>query len=84
MRVRCKLRELRGRRSISEMARACAEHGLKISSGSLSLLERGLMLPPDRQIEALQNAYGAPITDWYMPGLLLELEHDPDDERGAA
>lgn len=80
MRVQCRLRELRGNRSLREMSAATREAGVEISAGILSLIERGVMLAPDRHVAALEHAYGQPIESWYEPRLLLALEHDPAEE----
>lgn len=84
MRVRCRLREIRenlprkpdGKRlALSDLAERSG-----VSAGVLSQIERGVMLPPDRQLAALEEAYGAPIQEWYSPRALVVLEADPEDE----
>ena len=83
MRVRCRLRELRGRRSIRDMAEATG-----VQPAYLSLLEQGRLLPSDSWRVALEQAYGAPLARWYeghvfvsleQPGpMLVVLEPDPE------
>ena len=68
MHLRCSLRDLRGTRGLRALE---AETG--ISRAYLSLIERGKLLPPDRLIEPLERAYGAPIEEWYWP---LAIEKD--------
>jgi transcriptional regulator with XRE-family HTH domain len=81
MRLRCRLRELRGRRSLSKMAAATEEGGKRIFAGVLSLIERGRMLPADDQLEAIAAAYGEDIESWYdWRGPLVAVEMD-DRER---
>jgi transcriptional regulator with XRE-family HTH domain len=72
--VECRLREIRGERSLRELAKAAG-----LNRGDLSRLERGLRLPPDEWIEQLEEAYGAPRHDWYPPHVLLALSaRDPE------
>ena len=75
MRVRCYLPILRGERTIASIAKLTG-----INAGTLSRLENGVMLPADRDLDALQAEYG-PIADWYPPLVLLALETDPDAEQ---
>ena len=84
MRLRCHLREIRAamprkddgtKISLRDIQERCG-----ISPGQLSMREAGKQLPADKQIDALEAAYGATIDTWYEPKLLLELEHDPEDD----
>lgn len=84
MRVRCNLRTIRAamprkpdgaKISLRDIQDRCG-----ISPGQLSMLEAGKQLPADKQIGALEEAYGCSIDTWYEPKLLLELEHDPEDD----
>jgi transcriptional regulator with XRE-family HTH domain len=81
--VRCRLREIRERMPRKEDGTAISlrdiEQYAKVSPGVLSQIERGVMLPPDRQIEQLEHAYGAPIEDWYDARTLVVLQADGDD-----
>lgn len=47
-----------------------------MSQSRLSGIERGRELPADEWIEALEAAYGAPVSDWYGPRVARAL--DPD------
>jgi transcriptional regulator with XRE-family HTH domain len=80
MHVRCKLREIRERMPRKESGEPVSLRDIEavaaVSAGVLSQIERGVMLPPDRQISQLEAAYGAPVTDWYAPGVLLVLQED--------
>jgi transcriptional regulator with XRE-family HTH domain len=67
----CHLREIRGDRPITEIQGASG-----INRGTLSQIERGLMLPLDRQIEALERAYGAPAEQWYSRAGLRAIQED--------
>lgn len=69
MRVRCFLKEVRGPITLRHIA---AEAG--VNPGMLSRIEQGIALPSDDEIPALEQAYGAPITDWYPPLVLLAVE----------
>lgn len=71
MRIRCLLSELRG----TESLRSIAEKA-DVNPGDLSKIEAGMMLPKDEDVPALQRAYGAPVTSWYPPAVLLALESD--------
>lgn len=75
MRVRCVLREIRGRRSVRELETLSG-----INRGTLSQIERGRLLPLDEHIPALERAYGKPAHTWYPDHVLLQLQHD--DEGG--
>lgn len=67
MRLRCYLPELRGDRSISEMARISG-----VRRPYLSQIEAGIRLPSDDEVEAIAKAYGADLAamyDWRPPQL---------------
>lgn len=83
MRVRCRLREIRDalpRNNGKKISLRDIQDRCNVSPGVLSMLEQGKALPTDRQIPALEEAYGATVDTWYEPKLLLELEHDPEDD----
>lgn len=69
MRVRCLLRDIRGPRTMTEVAKVAG-----INLGALSRIEQGVAFPKDEQIPALEAAYGAMVTDWYPPIVLLAVE----------
>jgi transcriptional regulator with XRE-family HTH domain len=71
VRLSCRLREIRGKRTIAEVASAAG-----VNEGELSKIERGLALPRDEWLEGLELAYGAARHDWYPPALLLHLQGD--------
>jgi transcriptional regulator with XRE-family HTH domain len=71
VKVRCHLREIRGRRGLREISEACG-----INRGLLSRVETGRVLPQDNWIEAMEMAYGAPFADWYPPLTIRVLELD--------
>lgn len=71
MRVKCKLRMLRGEKSLRELAAATG-----ISRGTLSRYERGIQLPTDAHVPALERAYRANATLWYAPHVWIEIEAD--------
>lgn len=71
MRVRCFLKEIRGPRSLRRVA---DEAG--INPGMLSRIEQGVAFAKDDEVPALARAYGAPITDWYPPLVLVAMEFD--------
>lgn len=71
MRVRCRLRHLRGKRSLRAME---AETG--ISRGYLSRYENGKEFPRDHHIPALEKAYGAPAKTWYGIHIWVDLLPD--------
>ena len=80
MRVRCHLKEIRGRRSIRDI-----EAMSGINRGQISPIERGVRFPFDKDIPALEEAYGAPVHDWYGTdavgrALMFALQPDPEDE----
>lgn len=71
MRVRCFLREIRGPRSLRRVAEDAG-----LNPGMLSRIEQGVAFPKDDEVPALASAYGAPITDWYPPLVLVAFEFD--------
>jgi transcriptional regulator with XRE-family HTH domain len=83
MHVRCHLRSIRERMPRKKNGEPVSlrdiEHVAGVSAGVLSQIERGVMLPPDRQVSQLEQAYGAPIEDWYEPGTLVVLQADGED-----
>lgn len=79
MRVRCFLRQIRGERPLSEIARACEAHdGTRVNHGELSRIENGIALPRDVVLPGLVAAYGANVDDWYPPLVFLAVEFDDD------
>lgn len=83
MRVRCHLRDIRERMPRKENGKRVTTTDISktagVGGGIISQIERGMTFPTDRQIEPLEQAYGAPITDWYAPRVLLVLEEDETD-----
>jgi transcriptional regulator with XRE-family HTH domain len=81
--VRCNLRSIRERMPRKQNGEPISlrdiEDVAKVSAGVLSQIERGVMIPPDRQISQLEAAYGAPIETWYDPRTLVVLQADGDD-----
>lgn len=73
MRLACSLREIRGDRSLRDVAEQAA-----VNRGLLSDLERGRRLAPDRLVAALELAYGAPAHAWYPPEVLLVIQRDEE------
>lgn len=71
MHLTCYLREIRADRSLTEIKDLCG-----IARGTLSKIERGIELPPDRDVPALEAAYGANAAAWYPPDILLALQRD--------
>lgn len=71
MRVKCRLRALRGERSLRSME---AETG--ISRGYLSRYENGKEFPRDHHVAALERCYGAPARSWFAPHVWIELLGD--------
>lgn len=62
MRLRCYLREIRedSKRSLADLERATG-----ISGGTLSQIERGLLVPIPKHLEAIERGYGVPPSKWY-------------------
>jgi transcriptional regulator with XRE-family HTH domain len=75
MRLRCRPKEIRGSRSIKEMERVSG-----VSRATLSQIENGRMLPPDRHLAAIETAYGVPAEEWYEPRVLLVIQAEDGDE----
>jgi transcriptional regulator with XRE-family HTH domain len=75
VRLRCHLREFRGKRTLKEIAA-----GSGVSMSVLSQLERGRMVPTDHEVAALEREYGKAIEFWYPPRTLIAFEQDVEDE----
>lgn len=73
MRLTCYLREFREARSLTELSELTG-----ISRAFLSRYERGLQLPPDKDVPRLEQAYGASAHTWYPPNVLLAIQADID------
>lgn len=71
LRLRCKLRKIRGERSLAEVADAAG-----INRANLSLIELGRMIPKDGLIPALEQAYGVEFEGWYSRRTLAVIEED--------
>lgn len=77
MRLRCHLRTIRGETPLRQIA---TESG--VNAGDLSRIELGQSLPRDRDIAALEQAYGARLEDWYPRRTLIAFEVDEDELEG--
>lgn len=74
MRLRCRLREIRGRRPLKHLA---DESG--VARATLNLIENGRQLPKDEQVEAIERAYGVPLAefyDWRGPLLVVDMDEN--------
>ena len=73
MRLSCSFREVRvfDRKSIGEVAEVAGIH-----RGTLSLIERGRLLPTEEQIPKLELAYGRSIEKLYSPLALRAVQED--------
>ena len=58
--VECRLRDYRGDRTLRAL-----EQLTGINKGLLSMIEAGRLLPRDRDIAALEQAYGHARSEWY-------------------
>lgn len=80
MKLHCKLRDYRGRRSLSDIERETKAAGHRVSGGILSQIERGRTLPTDAQIPVLEQVYALPFKEWYASEfVLIAFEPDGDD-----
>jgi transcriptional regulator with XRE-family HTH domain len=73
VKVRCYLREIRGRRPLRDLAEASG-----VNRGTLSTIELGRRLPKDEEIEPLEQAYGQPFEHWYPAAVTRALELDEE------
>jgi hypothetical protein len=78
VRVICHLREIRGKRGMREISEAAGDDKGGFNRGTLSMLERGRMLPKDEWVPRLEHAYGAPVTQWYPAAVLLVIQADEE------
>jgi transcriptional regulator with XRE-family HTH domain len=74
VRLRCYLRDIRGRRSLRRIADAAG-----VDRGTLSTIERGRAVPKDEWIDAMEAAYGAPFAEWYPALTVRVLELDEEE-----
>lgn len=65
MRLPNRLPQLRGERTITDIANATG-----IARPYLSQIERGLLMPRDEWLPALENAYGESVATWYETWLI--------------
>jgi transcriptional regulator with XRE-family HTH domain len=65
VRLPCRLREIRGRRKIKELAEDSG-----IAAATLRLIESGRQLPLDKHVAPMEQAYGQPFERWYEPELV--------------
>lgn len=71
MRVSCHLRDLRGKRTLADLATVS-----NVAAAELSKIERGIQLPRDDQLAGLERAYGAVRTAFYSDAALLAIQED--------
>ena len=71
VKVECYLRAIRGRRPLREVAEAAG-----VNHGTLSAIENGRQLPPEKKIAGMELAYGKPVHDWYPRHVLLALTRE--------
>jgi hypothetical protein len=81
MRLECHLRQRRGELSLRDLVHAAEriDPDAGLSSGVLSLIERGRLLPTDRQV--VEKVYSTKRHEWYPPHGLAALERDEPKER---
>jgi transcriptional regulator with XRE-family HTH domain len=74
MHLRTNLAEIRGKRTIKEIAELSGVH-----EATIRQVEQGKLVPRDAHVEPLERAYGEPVFAWYSPRALLALQEG--DER---
>jgi transcriptional regulator with XRE-family HTH domain len=74
MHVACHLREIRGDRSLQDIADVAG-----VNRGALSDIERGFRLPHEDWVERLEEAYGEPPERWYPDFVLLTIERSGEE-----
>jgi hypothetical protein len=62
VRVGCRLREIRGKRTLAGISAAAG-----VPMSALSMIERGRELPRDDWLPGLEQAYGVPRHEWWPP-----------------
>jgi transcriptional regulator with XRE-family HTH domain len=73
VRLSCRLRDLRGDRTVREVA---AEAG--VSASLISQLERGRALPKQDDVPGLERAYGAPAHSWWPAVVVAAIDFTSD------
>jgi transcriptional regulator with XRE-family HTH domain len=71
VKLRCTLRAVRGERTLVQLAERSG-----VSVPILSQIERGRMLPLDKDIGPLEEAYGLPLAEWYESDRALAVAGD--------
>ena len=74
VRLGCRLRQLRGDRTLADIAGQVGIRG--VTAAELSMIERGYELPRDEWVPALERAYGVPRIEWYDANALLAIQAD--------
>ena len=69
MHLNTNLAELRGKRSVREIAEASGVH-----EATVRQIEQGKLVPRDQHIAPLERAYGAPWVEWYSRWALAALQ----------
>jgi transcriptional regulator with XRE-family HTH domain len=77
VKLRCHLREARGKRPLREITETSG-----VQQAYLSQIETGRRLPKDSEIEGLTRAYGIPLDEMYdfEPPQFVLVEVDPKEE----
>jgi transcriptional regulator with XRE-family HTH domain len=69
MRLRTSLAEIRGKRTVKEIAAASG-----VNEATIRQIEQGKLVPREAHVEPLERAYGAGIESWYSRRALLALQ----------
>jgi transcriptional regulator with XRE-family HTH domain len=69
------LREIRGARSVKDIAAASG-----VNAASVRQIEQGRLLPKDSHIAGLERAYGVGVERWYTPAGLVAIQEGDGTE----
>lgn len=78
MRLPTNLHEIRGKRTVKEIAEASG-----LNPATIRQIEQGRLVPLERHIGPLEKAYGEPVASWYPAPVLLILVRELGEEQAA-
>lgn len=78
VRLPTNLHEIRGKRTVKEIAEASG-----LNPATIRQIEQGRLVPLEKHIRPLEQAYGELVAGWYPPAVLLVLIPEATEEQAA-